>query len=196
MGVRDKRLVARLLLYHAGALLVSVVAFAGSSPRFSSMSVSRKLADIRPPDESAAKVAAEAARALTPLLKARRAAASLVLLRSNDAQQEIVVPREALELLVRILEQMAAGNAVTVIPVHAELTTQEAADLLNVSRPYLVSLLDQGAIPFHMVGTHRRVRFQDLLDYKERDDARRRAVVDALTADAEELDLGYGRGKR
>jgi excisionase family DNA binding protein len=92
------------------------------------------------------------------------------------------VPREAFELFLEILGQMANGNAVTIVPVHAELTTQQAADLLNVSRPHLVSLLDERKIPFRMVGAHRRVKAADLLAYQQRDE---------VTAEAEKHGLGY-----
>ncbi len=107
----------------------------------------------------------------------------------EDDGTELVLPRAALELLAGVLAHMAAGRGVSVVPSHAELTTQEAADLLNVSRPHLIGLLNAGEIKYRMVGTHRRVRADSLLDYMRRDDQRRRGAADELSAMNRELGL-------
>jgi excisionase family DNA binding protein len=99
------------------------------------------------------------------------------------------LPGSAVKMLVRILEEMARGNAVTLIPVHAELTTQEAADMLNISRPSLIQLLDEGKIDYRKVGTHRRIRFESFMQYKRHADAERRAVLDELAAYDQELGI-------
>src|SRR5215217_1866715 len=91
----------------------------------------------------------------------------------GDPDDTLSLPRGAVELLARVLAHMAAGQAVSVVPAHAELTTQKAADLLNVSRPYLIGLLDAGEIEYRKVGKHRRVRVDSLLNYKRRDDQKR-----------------------
>ena len=111
----------------------------------------------------------------------------------NDEQlgADIIVPASVLRLLKGILAEMAQGHGVALLPIQAELTTQQAADLLNVSRPYLIRLLEDRKIPFRLVGQHRRVRFDDLLTYQRKDDEERRRVADELTADAQELGMGY-----
>ena len=94
-------------------------------------------------------------------------------------------------LVAEVLAQIANGNAVTVAPVHAELTTQQAADLMNVSRPYLIKLLDERRLPYRRVGNRRKVRLYDLLAYQRGDDEHRREVLDELTREAEDLGLDY-----
>ncbi|MBI1786395.1 MAG: excisionase family DNA-binding protein [Acidobacteria bacterium] len=99
------------------------------------------------------------------------------------------LPLSAVRLLVRILEEMARGNAVTLIPVHAELTTQEAAEMLNISRPSLIQLLDDAKIEYRRVGTHRRVRFEGLMKYKRAAESARRAALEELAAYDQELGI-------
>lgn len=108
-----------------------------------------------------------------------------------DDGQPLPLPRAIQELISHLLVEMSQGNAVTLIPVHAEMTTQEAADFLNVSRPYLVKLLETNQIPHHKVGTHRRVRFNDLKAFKQRQAEAKAAALDELTAQAQELNMGY-----
>ncbi|OAN46089.1 helix-turn-helix domain-containing protein [Magnetospirillum moscoviense] len=105
--------------------------------------------------------------------------------------QTLVLPQSVARLLTHILTEMAEGNAVTMIPIHAEMTTQEAADFLNVSRPHLISLLEKQEMPFHKVGTHRRVRFQDVKAYKDRLFADRSNALDELARASQELGMGY-----
>ncbi|WP_344969489.1 helix-turn-helix domain-containing protein [Streptosporangium fragile] len=84
----------------------------------------------------------------------------------SGGEEPLILPREAVSLLAYVLTQVAEGRGVSVVPSHAELTTQQAADLLNVSRPHLIGLLESGAIPYRMVGRHRRVAAEDLLAYR------------------------------
>ncbi|MDP1918922.1 MAG: helix-turn-helix domain-containing protein [Myxococcales bacterium] len=103
----------------------------------------------------------------------------------------ITLPQEALRRFLEVLAQMANGNAVTIVPIHAELTTQQAADFLNVSRPFLISLLEEKKLPFRLVGSHRRIRFADLQAFREADDKQREAVLAELSADAQLNGHGY-----
>jgi len=103
------------------------------------------------------------------------------------------LPAGAVTLLMDVLETMAAGRGVTIIPENAELSTVEAANILNVSRPFFIKLLNDKAIPHRLVGKHRRVLIDDVMAYKERIDREREAVLDQLTAEAQESDMGYDR---
>ena len=132
--------------------------------------------------------------------KARQALAShqdqfmgldVQIVQKRKTPERLLLPPSAVPLLFAILDEMSVGNAVTLIPVHAELTTQEAADVLNVSHPFLVNLLDEQKIPYRKVGTHQRILYADLMRYKNQIDADRRAVLDHLAQDAQALKMGY-----
>ncbi len=110
---------------------------------------------------------------------------------ANGAGNILLLPAPALRLLNDILKEMAKGNAVTLMPIHALLSTQAAADILNVSRPFLIGLLDAGKIPYRRLGSHRRIRFQDVMDFKAKTDAAREDALRTLTEEAQELDMGY-----
>jgi len=116
---------------------------------------------------------------------------SIQVIDATGEHKTVCIPTTAFNLLINILSETAQGNAVSIIPIHAELTTQEAADMLNVSRPYFVKLLDSGALAFTKVGTHRRVRYQDLMAYKANIDAERLQALEELTAQAQALNMGY-----
>lgn len=139
------------------------------------------------PTESDATLAKETGR----MLAQRVRSASPLSFRVLDASKEetLRIPAPAVRMLVRILEEMARGNAVTLIPVHAELTTQEAADMLHISRPSLIQLLDEGKIEYRKVGTHRRVRLEALMAYKRAADAERRAALAELAAYDQEIGI-------
>lgn len=122
---------------------------------------------------------------------ATRASTQQVALTSNDGQlQQVEVPVSALRLLVDILTELGDGNTVKLIPVHAEMTTQEAADVLNMSRPTLIKRLDEGVIPYHRSGNRRKVAYLDVVAYKKAMDDRRLQALDELS----ELDQTYGLG--
>lgn len=104
---------------------------------------------------------------------------------------EIRLPPQAVEVLAEVLMHLAEGKEVTVAAHPVEMTTQQAADFLHVSRPFLVNLLEKGEIPFRKVGSHRRVLFEDAAAYKRRVDEKRLKVLDQLAAQAQELGLGY-----
>ena len=135
------------------------------------------------PDE--AELARASSRQLARFLRQK------LTVRIADTDEQVVLPAPAVRLLIDLLSAMAEGNAVTLIPIHAELTTQQAANLLGVSRPFLVKQLEDGLIPYRKVGTHRRVLFSDLMAYKKSMlDSRTRALQE-LTTQGQELDTDY-----
>lgn len=152
------------------------------------------------PTESESKQAQEVVQRLRPTL-AKIAAQKddgpqkdpfrLVLKGAEGEEEEFEIPLSILALFHRLLAETAAGNAVFIYPVHAVLSTQEAADLLGVSRPFLIGLADRGEIPCRKVGKHRRILFEDLMNYKRTIDENRARALDELTAQAQELDMGY-----
>jgi excisionase family DNA binding protein len=109
-------------------------------------------------------------------------------------RESIVIPESIFSVLERVAEVLARGDAITIVPVGKELTTQQAADLLNVSRQYLVRLLEANEIPFTKVGKHRRLRIEDVLAFRSKRDQERRAKLDELTRLSEDLG-GYAELK-
>ena len=111
---------------------------------------------------------------------------------SQDGEvHSVKLPKSAIKLMIEILTQLGHGNSINITPIHAELTTQEAADLLNMSRPTFIKLLDSGDLPHTRTGNRRKVAFRDLMTYKQNIEAKRLEALDELSALDQELGLGY-----
>lgn len=152
--------------------------------------MARVAVDASTPGENEAAIARDALVAVKRYLRRHPGGEDEpVLVTVQEDAERLALPRSAVELMARILAHMAAGRSVSVVPLHAEITTQQAADMLNVSRPFLVGLLDADQIEYRMVGTHRRVKASSLMAYQRNDDARRRGAADELTALSQELKL-------
>ncbi|WP_391852432.1 excisionase family DNA-binding protein [Vibrio cyclitrophicus] len=104
---------------------------------------------------------------------------------------EITIPASALNMMIEVLTQLGQGNSVSITPIHAELTTQEGADMLNMSRPTFIKLLDSGDIPFSRTGNRRKVAYADLMEYKHRLEEDRLTALAELSALDQEMDMGY-----
>lgn len=109
----------------------------------------------------------------------------------SQSEQAVEIPAAVLPLLRQVLDRIADGTPVAVLADDAELSTQQAADYLGVSRPFFIGLLDRGVMPFRKVGAHRRIRARDVIDHKRRDQADRLKALEELAAQAQELGLGY-----
>lgn len=134
-----------------------------------------------------ARLAGEISHTLSRALKGRRS----ITLRLAGSKNELRLPVAAAPLLIEILDQLSKGKTVKVLAADKEISTQRAADLLHVSRPFLIELLEKKEIPFRRVGSHRRIRLADVLTYKHRVDEERMAGLDELTRMSQELGLGY-----
>ncbi len=134
--------------------------------------------------------AAEAAATMQEYLRNHPEAPARLRLGDESCDgRQVLVPAAACAVFAAMLKELAEGGAITVALVGAELTTQQAADLLNVSRPHLIGLLDRGEIPYRRVGNRRKIGMADLVSYRQRDQAHRQAILDKLTEDAQELGL-------
>lgn len=137
------------------------------------------------PEPADAQLAASALPGVDAALGAR----GPVALRFDEQASDIVLPRSAVAALAQVLGSFARGEGVSILPAHRELTTQQAADALNVSRPFLIGLLNEGRIQYRKVGNRRRVDAASLAQYLEQDDAQRQSVADALAGEAHSLGM-------
>jgi excisionase family DNA binding protein len=142
------------------------------------------------PTPSETAMAGNSSRQLASFLSDRAGDEVRIAIEENP-DEVVSIPISAFRLLADILTEMSKGNAVTFIPIHVELTTQQAADFLNVSRPFVVKLIDEKKLPCRKVGTHRRVLFQDLVEFKRKTNQERAKTLDELAKQAQDLDMGY-----
>jgi len=133
--------------------------------------------------------AGRALRRITDYLQANPLEAEIPVKGEHSSGDTVFLPREVVTLIAFVLEQAARGRGVTVVPSNTELTTQQAADLLNVSRPYLIKLLESKELDYRKVGRHRRVAYQSLIAYKASNDAKRRSAADELGSLGQELGI-------
>jgi len=149
------------------------------------------LSNVVLPVEKEVEAAVQGQRTLAAYLSTGFETQRIQIIDDKNQPHQVELPTSALRLLVDILSELSSGNAVRVVPIHAELTTQEAADLLNVSRPHLVKLLEEGALSFHRTGKHRRIRFDDLMHFKSDRDRASETAMTELAKQAQELNMGY-----
>ncbi|HEY9702000.1 MAG TPA: helix-turn-helix domain-containing protein [Allocoleopsis sp.] len=147
--------------------------------------------DIITPTEKEAIMAQESSQSLASYLQVSESSQILKVISDQGESVTVKVPTSAFRLFINILTQMAQGNSVNLIPINGELTTQQAAEILNISRYDLIKLLELGEIPFRKVGSHRTILYQDLREYKNIINAKRRETLAELAQQAQELNMGY-----
>lgn len=144
------------------------------------------------PTEVESNLASESCQRLAKIIERTPVQQLELSVKSDDVEEEAVsIPSSAFRVLRDVLAQMAEGHSVMLIPVHSELTSQQAADLLNVSRPFLIEQLNNGVIRHRKVGTHRRILLKDLMEYKAQMDQGRYKALEELSAIDQESDFGY-----
>ena len=144
------------------------------------------LEDVHQPTPDEIETARHAARTLSRVTPGDRA---ITVVDGECEADPVKLPANVFRTLVRMLVEIGNGNAVAIVPVQAELTTQQAADLLNVSRPHLIALLEKGELPFRMVGTHRKLKAQDVLNHKSKVDLARQDALARMAARDQEMGL-------
>jgi excisionase family DNA binding protein len=143
------------------------------------------------PTAEEAFLARSCSQGLSVIIDTKSEAQEFSLTDRDGIVHKVSIPVSALRLFVELLTELGEGNMVKLVPVHAELTTQEAADLLNISRPTLIKLLNEEEIPYHRTGNRRKILFSDLQDYKKRIERARLATLGELSALDQELGMGY-----
>lgn len=123
--------------------------------------------------------------------KASKNNSNVITLKIEGSKELVSIPVKALKLLKSIISNMAEGKSIALVSTDSEISTQQAAEILNVSRPHVVKLLESGEIPFKKVGTHRRILIEDILNYESKLKERRRKNLNQLTKEAQKLNLGY-----
>jgi excisionase family DNA binding protein len=142
------------------------------------------------PTDQDTRIARTSSEALAPLLEENDAGeAHIRFWREGEQGADIVLPHSAVRILYSALQEMAKGHTVTLLPVDAELTTNQAAELMRVSRPSLIKMLDENKLPYRKIGAHRRIRYEDVLTYLHIERARRKKVMEELVAETERLGL-------
>src|SRR6056297_1766086 len=143
------------------------------------------------PTRKEQRIAQENVKILSQIAGKHKKSSKAIEIEVSGEKEHVKIPVSAFKFLNTILEHMAQGKAVSIIPSGAEITTQQAAEMLNVSRPHVVKLLEEGELPFHKVGTHRRIKLKDLEKYRARMEKEREEALTELAKQAQELDMGY-----
>nr|WP_198008375.1 MULTISPECIES: helix-turn-helix domain-containing protein [Brenneria] len=147
------------------------------------------LTNLNLPDSRESELAQHGRQVLAAYLSTKLETQRIAIIGDDEQTHTLELPTSALAVLMDILGELAIGNTVQVVPVQAELTTQEAANILNVSRPHMVKLLEEGKLPFHKTGRHRRILFVDLMEYKKKREHESMDAMQALTDQAQDLGI-------